>query len=153
MKNDVLASIPLDDPPPVPAKTGDDRRPRMPEPPPVRLVTVEDARLVAGAGLEVELDAFYEKLLGFERETPLDTICYRAENFRLRFDVIEPPLRRDDLRALGIEVPALVTIEHDLADAQIPYTRLKGLHPGQESLLVQDPAGNWVELMDHRPMR
>src|SRR3954454_9604123 len=45
-----------------------DRRRRMPEPLPVRLVAVADVRLPATAGLERELDAFYVDLLGFERE-------------------------------------------------------------------------------------
>src|SRR5688500_10561026 len=44
-----------------------DRRPRVPEPLPVKLLVVSDPRLPAGAGLERRLDAFYVGLLGFER--------------------------------------------------------------------------------------
>ena len=42
-----------------------DRRPLIPEPLPVRLLTVEDATLIAAAGLEVQLDDFYVDLLKF----------------------------------------------------------------------------------------
>ena len=44
-----------------------DRRPRMPEPLPVKLVAVADVRLLSAAGLERRLDAFYVGLFGFER--------------------------------------------------------------------------------------
>ena len=43
-----------------------DHRPRIPEPPPVRLLTVDDAHLPAPAGIEVDLDGFYVQLFGFE---------------------------------------------------------------------------------------
>src|SRR5688572_7744007 len=49
------------------AGSGGDRRPRMPEPLPVRVLAVEDVRLPATAGLEPQLDDFYVGLFGFER--------------------------------------------------------------------------------------
>src|SRR5258705_9631523 len=76
-----------------------DTRPRMPEPLPVKLVTVEHAHLPTAAGLEPQLDEFYIALLGLERLHPLEALIYRAENFNLHFDVLEPPLERDSLRA------------------------------------------------------
>jgi hypothetical protein len=126
-----------------------DRRPRVPEPLPVRLATVDDARLPAAAGLERQLDAFYVGVLGFARATA-DTITYRADNFALHFTVIEPPLRRDDMRPLGVEVPSLAELEPKLAAAEVEYARQRGLLPGEESIVLLDPAGNWLEIVDRR---
>ena len=128
-----------------------DRRPRVPEPLPVRLVTVDDARLPAAAGLERQLDAFYVGVLGFARPAPDDeAIAYRAENFVLHFNVIEPPLRRDDMRPLGVEVPSLADLELKLVEAEVDFSRQRGLLPGEESIVLTDPAGNWLEIVDRR---
>jgi hypothetical protein len=129
-----------------------DRRPRMPEPLPVKLITIENATLPARAGLEVQLDEFYVGLLGFERAFPPESLIYHAENFDLIFDVLEPPVERDTLRTLGIEVPSLAQTEQKLIDRELPYTRQKSLQPGTESLLVLDPAGNWLALTEFRPL-
>ena len=129
-----------------------DRRPRVPEPLPVRLVTIDDARLLAPAGLERDLDAFYVAVLGFERQDPPEQIIYRADNFSLRFDVVEPPLRRDDMRPLGVEVPSLADLEPKLREAGLDYERRRGLLPGEETIVLTDPAGNWVEVADMKPL-
>ncbi len=49
----------------------------------MRLAAVADCRLLSPAGLERDLDAFYGKLLRFERDEEPEGIVYRAENFRL----------------------------------------------------------------------
>ena len=46
----------------------EDRRPKIEEPPPVRLISIDDCVLWAAAGLERQLDEFYVGLLKFERE-------------------------------------------------------------------------------------
>jgi hypothetical protein len=127
-----------------------DRRPRMEEPLPVKLVTVDDALLLAAAGLERDLDAFYVGLLGFARTGSGHELVYRAENFNLHFRVGEPPVRRESLRALGVEVPSLAETEQKLIDRQIEYTWQKGLMPGHRSISLVDPAGNWLELTESR---
>jgi hypothetical protein len=128
-----------------------DRRPRVPEPLPVRLVTVDDARLPAAAGLERQLDAFYVGLLGFERTPPTgDEIIYRADNFSLHIGVKEPPLRRDEMRPLGVEVPSLADLELKLIEAKMEYERQRGLLPGEHTIVMADPAGNWLEVSDVR---
>ena len=131
-----------------------DRRMRVPEPPPVRLIAVDDVRLEARAGLEPQLDAFYVGILKFEREAAAEgtnVLRYKAENFRLRIVMVEHRVDRgDDLRMLGVAVPKLLAVEHAFFDAEIEYTRQKGLIPGQESLLVRDPAGNWLEITEIR---
>jgi hypothetical protein len=38
-------------------------------------------------------------------------------------------------------------------EAKIEYMRQKTLTPGQESLVLLDPAGNWVELVEYRAVR
>ena len=71
------------------------------------LETIEDARVVASAGLEKELDAFYVGILEFERDVKAEGIVYKAENFRLIVEVVEGPVVRDDLRMLGVVVKSL----------------------------------------------
>jgi hypothetical protein len=130
-----------------------DVRPRMPEPLPIKLVAVEDISLPAPAGVEVQLDQFYVQLLGFERMEPLTELIYRAENFSLHFDVQDRPVEHDSMRAQGIEVLALADAEKKLIEAEIEYTRHRGITPGMESLLLLDPAGNWIELVESRGVR
>jgi hypothetical protein len=128
-----------------------DKRPTMPEPPPVWLVAVEDVRAPAPAGCEVELDEFYGGLLRFEREgADLGHLIYKAENFRLQFDVVEPPITRDDLRAIAIEVPSLQLLKAQLNEREIEYQWQRGLFAGGDTLLFLDPAGNWVAITERR---
>ena len=127
-----------------------DRRPRVPEPLPVRLATIDDARLPSAAGLERQLDAFYVGVLGFARKSENEPIAYRADNFTLYFEVIEPPVRRDDLRPLGLEVPSLADLSLKLVEAEVEHARQRGLLPGDESIVLLDPAGNWLEIFDRR---
>ena len=131
-------------------QTTSDCRPRIPEPLPVKLITIDHATLPTPAGLETQLDDFYIGLFGFQRAQPAEALVYHAENFDLRFDVIEPPFQRESLRALGIEVASLADAEKKLIDHEIPHTRQKSLQPGRESLLLVDPAGNWLELTESR---
>ena len=140
------------DNPTAPFRSAADTRPRMPEPLPVKLVKIDDAHLPAAAGREVELDEFYGVMLGFERLEMPETLAYRAENFDLFFDVLEPPLERDTLRPLGIEVLSLADAQRTLIDNQIEHIRQQGLLPGHDSILLQDPAGNWVALSESRPV-
>jgi len=138
------------DNPTAPFQSAADTRRRMPEPLPVKLVTIDDAHLPAAAGCEVELDAFYVMMLGFERLEIPEALAYRAENFDLFFDVLEPPLERDTMRPLGIEVLSLADAQRTLIDNQIEHIRQQGLLPGHDSILLQDPAGNWIALSESR---
>lgn len=190
--------------------TVDDARPRMPEPLPVRLVSVDDVRLPASAGVEVLLNAFYVELLGFERlgaakparrlveplvgsraqsvtappvalglrnrdeptapavsepphppEVPAERMrfrgalpgpVYRADNASLHFEILEGHFARETLRPIQIEVPLLGEAEAKLIEAELEYSRERGVAPGQESLLLLDPAGNWIELIEMKPI-
>jgi hypothetical protein len=129
-----------------------DDHPRMVEPPPVRLVTVDDATLIAGAGFEKELDAFYVDLLQLVRD-PGAELAYRAANFAIVFQVVEPPVRRQDMRAIGIEVQSLADMRKKLVDAEIEHVLQRRLTPGMLSILLQDPAGNWIELSESAMIR
>lgn len=125
-----------------------DNRPRIPEPLPVKLVAVEDVTMIAPAGLAPKLDEFYVGLFGFERLPRESELLYRAENVQLRFDIRETPVLHDSLRPQGIEVVSLAETELKLIEAEIEYTRQRGVIPGQESLVLLDPAGNWVEIIE-----
>lgn len=128
-----------------------DDRPTMPVPPPVRLVAVEDVHVPAAAGCERELDDFYVTLLRFDREgADHGEITYKAENARLRFDVLEPPITREDFRPIGIDVRSLQTIEKQLIDLEMDYEWQRGISPGHQTILLQDPAGNWVQIGETR---
>ena len=50
----------------------------------------------------------------------------------------------------GIEIPSLADAELKLVEGEREYIRQRGLTPGHESLLLQDPAGNWIELFEVR---
>ncbi|HEX4793001.1 MAG TPA: hypothetical protein VH370_04370 [Humisphaera sp.] len=125
----------------------EDRRPRVPPPLPVRLETIETAHLNAPAGLERELDEFYQ-WLGFEREPDLSAIIYRADNERLIFHVVEVPPPREDFRPLGIQVQCLNDIEHALVENKIEFEVQRGVVVGLRSLLLTDPAANWVSISE-----
>jgi hypothetical protein len=136
-----------------------DRRPRVPEPPPVRLVAVRDVRLPAAAGAVPLLDNFYVGLFAFERDARAGPgeLAYRAENYRLVFDVFRgpsgPPPPREGYRPVGIELKSLADAERKLIDAELEYTRQKAVMTGVESIVLLDPAGNWVELFELREIR
>ena len=131
-----------------------DQRPRMDEPLPVKLVAVDDVQIRTWRGLEEVLDAFYVGLLEFEKlgpETMEPQPAYRAENFILRFEVEDAPfVERDDFRVQGIEVQSLSATEHKLIQAELEYERQRSVTPGRESIVLRDPAGNWVELLEAR---
>jgi hypothetical protein len=128
----------------------EDRRPRMDEPLPVRLVAVADVRLPALRDLEPQHDAFYCGLLKMVRDEPRSQRIYRADNFRVVFELIDGPIERDTCRALSVEIDSLSELEHKLVDRGIAYERIKGLVPGVESLMFRDPSGNWVEVVEER---
>lgn len=130
-----------------------DERARMTEPLPVRLVAVADVRLPAPVGAEQAIDAFYSGLWQFERLPGEPGLVYRAENFRVHFELMEGLIERDTLRPLIVEVRSLADAERKLIEMEMEYQRQKGLTPGTHSLLLLDPAGNWVELVERREIR
>jgi hypothetical protein len=132
-----------------------DRRPKIEEPPAVRLIAIDDCMIWAPAGLERQLDEFYQELLGFERvESDADEgsqeIVYRAENFRLRIEVVERPGDREDFRSVMVAVLSINEVARKLAEAEVEYVREKGLTPGADLLLLTDPAGNPVSVGEIR---
>jgi catechol 2,3-dioxygenase-like lactoylglutathione lyase family enzyme len=130
-----------------------DARAKMDEPLPVRLVAVADVRLAGAAGMEGELDRFYVDLLQLERDQGEVEVVYRAENFRVFFELFEGLVNRSDYRHLGIEVPSLAETEMRFIEGEIQYTRQKGLLPGTEMLVLTDPAGNWVQILEAAVIR
>ena len=74
----------------------------------------------------------------------------RADNFLLRFRLLDPPIVHDALRPQGIEVLDLAELEKKFREAELEYTRERGITPGHETLLLLDPGGNWVEIGEIR---
>jgi hypothetical protein len=130
--------------------TQPDNRPRIPEPLPVWLVAVDDVVRPAPLGIEETLDSFYVGLLGMVRSAAEGQLAYHADNFDLQFEMGPPPVEHPLLRPLGIQVPLLAAIESRLLEMEIPYSFQMGTTPGLESIILLDPAGNWVELTDRR---
>jgi hypothetical protein len=79
-----------------------------------------------------------------------DEIIYRADNFRVRFFVLERRTTREGYRPLGILVTSLPALVQRLNDAKIDFVRQRGLELGSDSLLLYDPAGNPVEIGEFR---
>jgi len=129
-----------------------DNRVRMPEPLPVRLVAIEDVRLLTPPNLDEKLDAFYVAMLQFERVIGHPTqLSYRADNFTLHFEIqADDPINRDSLRPQGIEVLSVAQAEKKLISLELEYVRQRGTVPGSHTLLLLDPAGNWIELSERR---
>ncbi len=124
----------------------EDKRLKVPEPPPVRLIAVEDVTLEATADDAGKLDDFYIGLLKFERDTKADGIVYKAENVRLQFIIQPAPALRDDMRAIGVQIPSLADLELLLIDRQIAYAKERSLVLGHMTFLLRDPAGNWLRI-------
>ena len=123
----------------------------------MRLVAVKDVLLKAPAAATERLDAFYIGLLLFERDRHAEAAvrAYRAENFRLVCELIEAEAvaGREDYRPVGVELPSLADAELRLIDAELEYARQKSVMTGVESIVLLDPAGNWVELFERRELR
>lgn len=143
------------DPEPEEIEVGEDRRPKIEQPPPVRIMAIGDCMLWAPAGLERQLDEFYVGILKFEREEITagevgHELVYRAENFRVRIQILERPAMREDFRPLTLVVESLNELVARLAEAETGYQRERGLVPGHDNLLLTDPAGNPVAIGEFR---
>ena len=64
--------------------------------------------------------------------------------------MLERPLPREDFRPLAVVVPSLNDLARRLAEAEIEYERQRRLVPGQDNLLLYDPAGNSVMVGEYR---
>ncbi|MCY2952435.1 MAG: hypothetical protein NTU53_10710 [Planctomycetota bacterium] len=136
------------------APAAEDKRPKMPQPLPVRLIAVDDVSLPARSGLEPDMDHLYVTLLGFLRTpSPSSTLIYQADNFRLCFTLAEGLIPHDTHRPAQIEILwSLGDLELKFVELEIPYTRQRALTPGSEALVLLDPSGNWLEITEHRQL-
>jgi hypothetical protein len=108
----------------------------------------------APVGLDQALGDFYAAMLQFERDPgERDRLAFRAENFRLVFEVRQRPIERLDMRPIGVEVVSLTATEMKIISRQLEYQRSKGLTSGSDQLMLQDPAGNWVSITERRGVR
>ena len=127
-----------------------DRRPRMEEPLPVRLIAVADVRLHAMYGQEHLLDPFYAQLLEFVKEGDGQNLIYRGDNFSIHFDWHEGLIDRNSLRPVGIEVESLGILVRKLVEREIEFQFERGLTPGSPCVLMHDPAGNALQVYERR---
>jgi len=125
----------------------EDSRPKLPPIPPVYLVAINEVRLPAQAGLEKLLDAFYVGLFHMDREAG-PTISYRTANFRLLFEIYERPPERQDYRPLGMVVPSLTELVGRLVERNISHVRHAGLWTGSDRVVLNDPAGNIMDVTE-----
>ena len=138
------------------AASREDRRPTMPEPPPVSLASVRDVRLPMIAGLERPTDAFYVGMLRFERAEPRDGDegpVYRADNHDLRLFVLERPGQPESARPTQVMTPFFGEVIERLRADKIEHELVRGLFAGTDGALLQDPSGNWVALAPRRAVR
>lgn len=128
-----------------------DSRPVMPEPLPVRLIAVADVRLPCPPEKELtaSLDWFYVELLKFRR-LPSDEFhhFFLADNYALILQAHNRPVQRDRLTPTMIEVLDGQVVRQQLIDREHPHEWMRGLTPGGDYLLTQDPAGNWVGILE-----
>ena len=150
--------IPLDGDPTPPGRdlrpigAADDLRPLIPEPPPVRLAAVRDVTLPMRAGLEHKIEPFYVNLLRFRRRPGAEPV-YEAENHDLHLRVTELGPERPDVRPLGVQTPFFNEIVSDLDAMRYEYDLVRGLVAGDDAVLLQDPAGNWLAVAPLREVR
>jgi hypothetical protein len=138
------------EPPPADFEPTEDKRPRVEVPPPVSIEAVDDCSLLAQAGLERELDDFYVDLLKFDRDGTQGGIVFRADNFRVRFSIVEVPPPRTDYRPLMLTIPSLNELIERLREAEIEFQSVRLIALGMQRLLLADPAGNPLEISEKR---
>lgn len=124
-----------------------DLRAPMPEPPPVRILAVNDVHLPAAVGREAELVAFYVGVLNFTAKRVDDgPLTFVAENVDLVFDLALPPVNYENLAPTMLEVPSLRNLREMLFDREITHETMHGLMPGTEHVVVRDPGGNLLAI-------
>lgn len=133
-----------------------DRRPTLPEPLPVRLISVADVRLPCPADptLGPALDDFYVRLLQFRR-LPSDEHhhFFMSDNHALILQAQNRPVQHDRIAPTMIEVDHRQPIRQHLLEHQIEHEWMRGLTAGGDYLLLQDPAGNWVGILERSTVR
>jgi hypothetical protein len=136
---------------PKPIRSNDDQRLTVPEPLPVRLNAIADVRLPCPPGVDAAMDALYVSLLKFERlRSDEFHLFYRADNHNLIFQVHNRPVGHDRLAPTMIEVDSLDPLQRHFVDTEFPFQWMRGLTPGGDYLLFQDPAGNWIGVSQRR---
>ena len=120
----------------------------------MRLLVVRDVTLPMRAGLEHRVVPFYVDLLRFRRLAgEAGGVAFEAENFDLHFRVTELSPERPDVRPLGVLTPFFNDIVSELDAMKYEYDLVRGLVAGDDAVLLQDPAGNWLAVAPLREVR
>lgn len=126
-------------------KAADSRR-RLDEPLPVELEAVADLHVPTPKAREKDLTQLYVEMLQFARMPDQGHLAFRADNFVLRFDLPRGPT--PNYHPIRIIVPSLASLEAKLTEAEMEYSRQRGLMPGNEVTVLLDPDGNWLEISE-----
>lgn len=128
-----------------------DERRFMPEPPPVRVAAVADMMVSVKPVDAAMLTRIYCDLLGMVRDDDdAGRLRVWAENVAITFVPAEASPERQSVRPLGVEVPSLALLIERLLEAGVEYLRQKSVDAGDESILILDPGGNWIEVRESR---
>jgi hypothetical protein len=130
----------------------DDRRPKMDEPLPVRLVAIADVRLPALLELERKHDEFYCGLLKMVRDEPRSQRIYRTDNHRIVFELFEHLIERTECRPLNVEIDSLSSLQASLIEQKIEFELVRDITLGIQSLALRDPSGNWLQIAQSTPV-
>lgn len=150
-------ALPLEPSPEAALEPVHDLRPVMPEPPPVRVIAVENVTLVAPAKHARAIDHLMTAVLPLVKEVPTRQAdvdagaigVYQAENVRVVYLAREepPPSPR---HILQLELADLRGLRQRLQDAEIEYELSKRLMPGDVRVAFLDAAGNPIEVLENR---
>jgi hypothetical protein len=125
-----------------------DDRPMLDEPPPVKVLAVRDVELQAADDELPAVAAFYAGLLGLK---PLDARTFGSATVDLR--LVPPEGERDSLKPLGLQAQHYKQIVERLQMDEVDFEIVRGLVAGGDTILLRDPAGNWVGIGEWREVR
>lgn len=122
-----------------------------------QILAVDHVELETVPGVAEELTWLYRDLAGLAL---IDAgsghpvrIRFRSGPIELRYTLLdEPRLSPIECRVV-VEVPSLETVELELQERYIHYTRLQGVTYTDQRLGLRDPGGNRIELKQRWPAR
>ncbi len=118
-----------------------------------RLLAIDHVRLLASPETVESLDLFYVEQIGFERlrSPEPELIIYRGyprSGPRLQIRLVDDPGQERGRRQAVIQVASLAGLIELLDEERRNYSLVQGFSYYERRLLLEDPAGNRVELVE-----